>query len=50
MYTIPEAPTRAVPAAEANFVMNLIAMICGLAVVVFICMATSGLDMSVGFF
>ncbi|HLX15003.1 MAG TPA: hypothetical protein VKS24_07340 [Bradyrhizobium sp.] len=35
---------------EANLAMNVVAIICGLVIVVFACMATSGLDMSVGFF
>jgi len=50
MHAIPETPARAVPEKQANFILNLIAMICGVGVVVFVCLATSGLDMSVGFF
>jgi hypothetical protein len=50
MHIIQEAPARAVPEAHSNFAMNLIAMICGLGIVVFVCLATSGLDMSPGFF
>jgi len=50
MNTIPEVSTPAVPEAEANLAMNVVAMICGLGIVVLVCMATSGLDMSVGFF
>ncbi len=30
--------------------VNAMAVMCGLALVVFVCMATSGLDMSAGFF
>ena len=50
MYTTPEVSTRAVSEAESNFVLNLLAVICGLGLVAFVCMATSGLDMSAGFF
>ena len=50
MNTIPEAITPAVPEAETNFATTVFAMICGLGILVFVCMATSGLDMSVGFF
>jgi hypothetical protein len=50
MYTTPEVSTRAVAEPETSFVLNLMAMICGLGLVVFLCMATSGLDMSAGFF
>jgi hypothetical protein len=55
MHTIPEVSTRAVPEAETNLaatnlIVNLMAVICGLGLVAFVCMATSGLDMSAGFF
>jgi hypothetical protein len=50
MNAIPEVATRAVPETQINYALNLIAMICGIGVVVFVCLATSGLDMSVGFF
>ena len=50
MHAIPEVSTRAVPETKVNFTLNLIAIICGLGVVVFVCLATSGLDMSAGFF
>ena len=50
MHAIPEVSTRAVPETQANFTLNLIAMICGLGVVVLVCLATSGVDMSIGFF
>jgi hypothetical protein len=50
MNAIPEVTTRAVPETHINYALNLIAIICGLGVVVFVCLATSGLDMSVGFF
>jgi hypothetical protein len=50
MSAIAEVTTRAAPETQINYALNLIAMICGLGVVVFVCLATSGLDMSVGFF
>jgi hypothetical protein len=50
MHTIPEVSTRAVPEAGTNLIVNLMAVICGLGLVAFVCMATSGLDMSAGFF
>jgi hypothetical protein len=50
MHTIPEVSTRAVPEAETSFVVSLMAVICGLGLIVFLCMATAGLDMSAGFF
>ena len=51
MNAISEVSTRAVPERQANvYALNEIAIICGLGVVVFVCLATSGLDMSVGFF
>jgi hypothetical protein len=37
--------------AEANIVIvNVMAVMCGLALVIFACLATDGLDMSPGFF
>jgi hypothetical protein len=42
--------TEAVPSAANNLVINVLAVMCGLALVVFTCMATNGLDMSPGFF
>ena len=50
MKAIPEVFTPAVPETQINYPMNVIAMICGLVIVVCVCLATSGLDMSVGFF
>jgi hypothetical protein len=48
---ISEVSKRDVPERQANVhVLNVIAMICGLGVVVSVCLATSGLDMSIGFF
>jgi hypothetical protein len=51
MNAISEVSTRAVPERQTNVhAVNVIAVICGLGVVVFVCLATYGLDMSVGFF
>jgi hypothetical protein len=38
------------PAAANNVVVNVLAVMCGLALVIFSCVATNGLDMSAGFF
>jgi hypothetical protein len=50
MNTITKISGEAVPAAFNNLIINTMAVICGLGLVVFACMATSGLDMSPGFF
>lgn len=50
MNAIAEVSTPAVSEAQTNYVRNAIAVICGLGVLVFVCLATDGLDMSVGFF
>ena len=50
MNAISEVSTPAVSEAQTNYVRNAIAVICGLAVLVFVCMASEGLDKSVGFF
>jgi hypothetical protein len=51
MHTSPDAPAPAVAQPEAyNFIVNLAAIVCGLGLVAFICLATSGLDLSPGFF
>jgi hypothetical protein len=55
MNGISEVSVRDVPEGQAEgqakvYALNVIAIICGLGVVVFVCLATSGLDMSVGFF
>jgi len=44
------APSMANNATVNDVMVNVMAVICGLAVLVFACMATSGLDMSPGFF
>jgi hypothetical protein len=51
MKAISEVSTPAVSETQTNvYALNTIAIICGLGVVVFMCLATSGLDMSIGFF
>jgi hypothetical protein len=51
MKAISEVSTPAVSETKTNvYALNVIAIICGLGVVVFVCLATSGLDLSVGFF
>ena len=50
MQTIPEVPAQAIAEKQTNFALDLIAVVCGLLVVAFLCMATYGLDVSVGFF
>ena len=50
MHTPPEVPSRAARQAQANLIVNVAATVCGLGMIAFICVATSGLDISVGFF
>jgi hypothetical protein len=50
MQALPEISTPAVQETQTNFAINLIAMICGLGIVLLVCTAPSGLDMSAGFF
>lgn len=51
MNAISEVSAQAVPETRTNvYILNVIAIICGIGVVVLVCLATSGLDMSVGFF
>jgi hypothetical protein len=50
MIAISEVSTPAVSKAQTNYVRDAIAVICGLAVLVFVCLASDGLDKSVGFF
>ena len=44
------AKISAAPSPANKALVNAVAVMCGLALVVFVCMATSGLDMSAGFF
>jgi hypothetical protein len=50
MDSVAKISAEAVPSKAKNLIVNVMAVICGLALVVFACMATSGLDMSAGFF
>jgi hypothetical protein len=50
MNSVVKIPAQVIPATANNLIVNAIAVVCGLGLVVFACMATSGLDMSVGFF
>jgi H+/gluconate symporter-like permease len=50
MNTIPEVLTPAVVEQQANTILDVLAIVCGLGAVMAACMATSGLDMSLGFF
>jgi hypothetical protein len=50
MQAIPEVRAQAAPETRINFALDLIAIVGGLGVVMFVCVATYGLDMSVGFF
>ena len=50
MQTVEKMPSEAVGASINKFIVNALAVMCGMGVLVLICMATSGLDMSAGFF
>ena len=50
MDSVTEISAETVPSVANNLIVNVTAVMCGLALVVFACMATSGLDMSPGFF
>ena len=50
MNPISEVIAPAVSKPYAGYIKDLAAILCGLGVVMAACMATSGLDMSVGFF
>jgi len=50
MDSVTKISAEAVPAAGNSLFINTMAVVCGLALVVFACMATSGLDMRAGFF
>jgi hypothetical protein len=50
MNNVANNSAQVIPAAANNLIVNAVAVICGLGLVVFACLATSGLDMSVGFF
>jgi len=50
MNAISDVSAQAVPETKIDYVVDAIALIFGPGIVVWVCMATSGLDMSVGFF
>jgi hypothetical protein len=50
MDSITKISVEAVPPMANKLIVNVMAVICGLAVLVFACMVTSGLDLSPGFF
>ena len=50
MDSVTRISAEAVPATDNRLMVNVMAVICGLGLLVFACMATSGLDMSAGFF
>ena len=50
MNNVANISAEVIPAAANNLVMKAMAVGCGLGLVVLACLATSGLDMGVGFF
>ena len=50
MDSVTKITAESAPSTANKHMVNVMAVICGLAVLVFACMATSGLDMSPGFF
>lgn len=50
MQAILEAPAQATPETQANFALDLVAIVCGVGVVMLVCLATYGSHMNVGFF
>ena len=50
MDSVTKISAEAVPSTDTKLIINVMAIMCGLALVVLACMATSGLDMSPGFF
>jgi hypothetical protein len=50
MNSVAKISAEAVPGAANDLITNVMAVICGLGLVVLACVATSGLDTSVGFF
>jgi hypothetical protein len=50
MDNVAKISAEVIPAATNNLIVNAMAVICGLVLVVFACVVTNGLDMSVGFF
>ena len=50
MDSVTKISAQPAPSTANNVIINVMAVICGLAVLVFACMTTSGLDLSSGFF
>jgi ribose/xylose/arabinose/galactoside ABC-type transport system permease subunit len=50
MDNVAKISAQATPSVSNAVIINAMAVLCGLAVVMFACMATYGIDMSVGFF
>ena len=50
MDNVTKISAEAAPSTASKIIANVIAVTCGLAVLVFACMATKGIDMSAGFF
>jgi hypothetical protein len=50
MDTVTKISSEAVPSEANNLFITALAVTCGLALVVCVCIATNGLDMSPGFF
>jgi hypothetical protein len=50
MQAFEKTSREVVPASANDFLVNAMAVLCGLAVLVAICLAKPGLDMSAGFF
>ena len=50
MNAISEVSTPAVSKAQTDYIRDAIAVICGVAMLVFACLASEGLDKGVGFF
>ena len=50
MENVAKISAQAAPSVSNVVIINAMAVLCGLAVVMFACMATYGIDMSVGFF
>jgi len=50
MQIVDKMPGETADASINKFIVNALAVMCGMGVLVLVCMATSGLDMSAGFF
>jgi hypothetical protein len=50
MENVAKISAETIPSVANKILVNAMAVMCGLALVVFVCMAANGLDMSAGFF